>query len=173
MGLFWALRFSGLQSISCPVWYPYLSRNDIDKLESFQSMCTRIILPLINDYNGWLSQLKIEELSVHLNDLCLKYVSKVQFDDDHVCRSYLSCRRNLAGHHSMINFFLRNLFNSIPSNFCTQPYLFRCIIIKSIIYRCSLKNDTPYLCFVCVSLHFWNIIPSDWVSTAVLVEGLL
>ena len=31
--------------------------------------------------------------------------------------SYLNCRTKLAGHHSMINCFLRNLCNSIPSYF--------------------------------------------------------
>ena len=52
-------------------------------------MCTRIILPFIDDYDERLSQLNIEELSLHLNVLCLKYVSEVQSFDDHVCSELL------------------------------------------------------------------------------------
>ena len=89
IALFYKARILSVLSFACPVWYPYLSRNDIDKLESFQSLCTRIILPFIDDYDERLSQLNIEELSVHLNVLCLKYVSKVQSYDDHVCRELL------------------------------------------------------------------------------------
>ena len=55
----------------------------VDKLESFQSMCRRIILPSIDDYDEILSQLNIEELSVHLNVLCLKYYSNLCHFFDH------------------------------------------------------------------------------------------
>ena len=48
-------------------------------------MCTRRILPLTDDYDERLSKLNIEELSVHLNVLKLRYVSKVQSYEDHVC----------------------------------------------------------------------------------------
>ena len=35
---------------------------------------------------------------------------------------YFNCRKKLAGHHSMINCFLRNLFNSTPVLFFTLCY---------------------------------------------------
>ena len=46
------------------MWYPYVSKNGIEKLESVQSISTRIILPFIDNDNERLSQLNIKELSV-------------------------------------------------------------------------------------------------------------
>ena len=90
LSLFYKSRVLSVLSFACPVWYPYLSKIDVERLESFQSMCTRIILPSVDDYDDRLSQLNIDEISVHLNVLCLRYVSKVRSYEDHVCHELLN-----------------------------------------------------------------------------------
>ena len=59
-------------------------------------MCARIILPFIDDYDERLSQLNIEELSVHLNVVCLKYVFKVQSYDYHESRELLELSHKIG-----------------------------------------------------------------------------
>ena len=51
---------------------------------------------MIDNYEERLSQLNIEELSVHLNVFCLKYVSKVQSYDDHVCSELLELSQKVG-----------------------------------------------------------------------------
>ena len=56
IALFYKPRILSVLSLACLVWYPYLIRNDIEKLESFRSTHTKIILPFIDDYDERLSQ---------------------------------------------------------------------------------------------------------------------
>ena len=60
----------------------------------------------------------------HLSGTAWHYILKLiwrSFTFNLCAVSYLNCGRKLGGHHSMINCFLRNLFNSILSYFsCGQ-----------------------------------------------------
>ena len=69
IALFYKSRILSVLSFACPVWYPYLSQTEKERLENFQSLCTRIILPDVDDYDSRLSILKLEELRVHLDIL--------------------------------------------------------------------------------------------------------
>ena len=58
-------------SHAAPVWYPYLSKQNKELLEKYERLFLKIMLPLI------------DHSCVHLDILCLKYVSKVRSDPAH------------------------------------------------------------------------------------------
>ena len=67
----------------------HTSQNDKVKLERFQKLCTRIMIPYEVEYEERLSSLKLEELNIYLDILCLKYIAKVCCYDDHPCKKVL------------------------------------------------------------------------------------
>ena len=109
IALFYKSRILSILSFACPVWYPYLSQTEKERLENFQSLCTRIILPDVDDYDSRLSILKLEELRVHLDILCLRYVSKVRSNEDHVCYN-LTSLANKTGRTTFSDKILFKLF---------------------------------------------------------------
>ena len=109
IALFYKSRILSVLSFACPVWYPYLSQTEKERLENFQSLCTRIILPDVDDYDSRLSILKLEELRVHLDILCLRYVSKVRSNEDHVCNN-LTSLANKTGRTTFSDKILFKLF---------------------------------------------------------------
>ena len=76
-------------SYAAPSWFPHTSQNDKVKLERFQKLCTRIMIPYEEEYEERLSLLKLEELNIHLDILCLKYIAKVRDYDNHPCKKFL------------------------------------------------------------------------------------
>ena len=48
-----------------------------------------------DDYETRISILKLDELNVHLQILCFRYVAKVSSNDDHPCNPFLT-----KDHHS-------------------------------------------------------------------------
>ena len=58
------------------------------------SACIGLIDQLIEELN--FEELNIDGLSVHLNVLCLKYVSKVQSYNDHVCSELLELSQKIG-----------------------------------------------------------------------------
>ena len=47
------------------------------------------MIPYEEEYEERLSLLKLEELSIHIDILCLKYIAKVRDYDDHPCKKFL------------------------------------------------------------------------------------
>ena len=47
------------------------------------------MIPYGEEYEARLSLLKLEELNIHLDILCLKYIAKVRDYDDHPCKKFL------------------------------------------------------------------------------------
>ena len=47
------------------------------------------MIPYEEEYEERLSLLKLEELNIHLDILCLKYIAKVRDYDDHPCKKFL------------------------------------------------------------------------------------
>ena len=85
---FYQSRVLSILAYAAPSWFPYLSKNDKEKLERLQKLCLRVILPDIDNYDERLSYLNLESLSVHLDITCLKYVSKVSSNTDHPLARY-------------------------------------------------------------------------------------
>ena len=75
---------------------PYLSQTEKERLENFQSLCTRIILPDVDDFDSRLSNPKLDEFPVNLDNLCLRYVFKVRSNDDRVCYNLTSLANKTA-----------------------------------------------------------------------------
>ena len=87
--LFYKSRILSVLSYAAPCWFPHTSQNDKVKLERFLKLCTRIMIPYEEEYEERLSLLKLEELNIHLDILCLKYIAKVRDYDDHSCKKFL------------------------------------------------------------------------------------
>ena len=86
--LFYKARILSVLTYAAPCWFPHTSQNDKVKLERFQKLCTRIMIPFEEEYEERLSLLKLEELNIHLDILCLEYIAKVCDYDDHPCKNF-------------------------------------------------------------------------------------
>ena len=87
--LFYKARILSVLLYAAPCWLPHTSQNDKVKLERFRKLCTRIMIPYEEEYGERLSLLKLEELNIHLDILCLKYIAKLCDYDDHPCQKFL------------------------------------------------------------------------------------
>ena len=68
----------------------HTSQNDKIKLERFQKFCTRIMIPYeVEMKRDFHCLIKLEELNIYLDILCLKYIAKVRDYDDHPCKKVL------------------------------------------------------------------------------------
>ena len=56
--LFYKARILSVLSYAAPCWFPHTSQNDKVKLERFQKLCTRIMIPYEEEYEERLSFLK-------------------------------------------------------------------------------------------------------------------
>ena len=92
------------------VWENY-SQTELtsDRIPFYSTFCTRIILPDVDDYDSRLSILKLEDLGIHLDILCLRYVSKVRSNEDHVCYNLISLA-NKTGRTTFSDNILFKLF---------------------------------------------------------------
>ena len=95
LALFYRARVLSVLSYAAPLWYPHITDKCKDKLEKHQRYCTRLMLSDEDDYETRLSILKLDELNVHLQILCFRYVAKVSSNDDHPCNPFLT-----KDHHS-------------------------------------------------------------------------
>ena len=87
--LFYEARLLSVLSYAAPCWFPHTPQNYKVKLERFQKLCTRIMIQYEEEYEERLLLLKLEELNIHLDILCLKYIAKVCDYDDHPCKKFL------------------------------------------------------------------------------------
>ena len=92
--LFYKARILSVLSYAAPCWFPHTSQNDKDKLERFQKLCTRIMIPYEEEYEERLSLLKLEELTIHLDILCFRYIAKVKEHENHPCKTFLEARNH-------------------------------------------------------------------------------
>ena len=74
--LFYKSRIISVLSYAAPVWYPYLSKQNKELLEKYERLCLKIMLPHIEHYTERLQFCGLSDICVHLDILCLKYVSK-------------------------------------------------------------------------------------------------
>jgi hypothetical protein len=49
--LYYSSIIRSLLTYACPAWFPSLSKQDIDKLETIQKRCLKIIFPNLDNYN--------------------------------------------------------------------------------------------------------------------------
>ena len=89
LALFYRARILPILSYGAPAWYPFISKDNKDKLEKYQRLCLRVILPFVDRYSDRLHQLNMIELNTHLDTCCLKYVSKVRSRTDHPLRDLI------------------------------------------------------------------------------------
>ena len=75
--LFYCSRIRSILTYAAPCWFSYLSHQDRDKLERYQRLCLRIILPHEDCYSKRLATLEICTLTQYLEDLCTQYVAKL------------------------------------------------------------------------------------------------
>ena len=54
-----------------------------------QRYCTKLMIYDEDDYECRLAKLKLDELNIHLQFLCLRYVMLVSSNDEHPCHSFL------------------------------------------------------------------------------------
>jgi hypothetical protein len=90
--LFYQARILSIISYAAPSWYPYIAKYDKDKLERYQRLCLFIILPRLEHYADRLAFLKLEELNVYLDIVCLRYANKILADDHHIFHCYIPGR---------------------------------------------------------------------------------
>ena len=90
--LFYQARILSIISYAAPSWYPYIAKYYKDKLERYQRLCLFIILPRQEHYADRLVFLKLEELNVYLDIVCLRYANKILADDHHILHRYIPGR---------------------------------------------------------------------------------
>ena len=96
---FYQARIVSIIIYAAASWYPFISKNDKTKLERYQSLCSRIILPHIDSYEERLKQLQINELNTQLDICCLKYVNRVQ-NESHPLNNYIPVAPDHLHHKS-------------------------------------------------------------------------
>ena len=89
LALFYRARILSILSYAAPCWYPHIADRDKDKLERFQKLCMKIIIPDEEDYETRLSILKLDEFHIHMDLLCFRFLSKVGSNDQHPCYRYI------------------------------------------------------------------------------------
>ena len=104
--IFYRTVIRSLLSYAAPGWFPYLSNNDIDKLERFQKLCLRIILPNVEHYCDRLDIAEMDYLNVYLDVLCLRYVTKLQSNTTHPLHHYI-IKKKLDSHSRRLNIVTR------------------------------------------------------------------
>ena len=114
--LFYKARILSVLLYAAPFWFPHTSQNDKVKLERFQKLCTRIMISYEEEYEERLSLPKLEELNIHLDVLCLKYIAKVRDYDDHPCKKFLKDQDHLSINRT--SFIHSNLFHKYTSLLC-------------------------------------------------------
>ena len=76
--LFYKAWIVSILTYSAPSWYPYITNNDKQKLEQYQRLCLKVILPQIENYDEQLGKLGLSEINTELDMSCLRYVEKVK-----------------------------------------------------------------------------------------------
>ena len=89
---FYQSAVRSILSYAAPCWFPFLSDNDITKLEKYQRLCLRIILPNIEHYRDRLHRAGLDELNVYLSMLCLRYFDKVRKFGNHPLHGHIPHR---------------------------------------------------------------------------------
>ena len=81
--LFYKARILSILTYAAPSWFPFIGKNDREKLENHQKMCLRLILPYSEHYEDRLHDLNMSELTVYMDLICLRYVEKVRQHQSH------------------------------------------------------------------------------------------
>ena len=81
--LFYKARILSILTYAAPSWFPFIGKNDREKLENHQKMCLRLILPYSEHYEDRLHDLNVSELTVYMDLICLRYVEKVRQHQSH------------------------------------------------------------------------------------------
>lgn len=80
--LFYRSRILPILTYAAPCWFPHLSGNDKDKLEKYQRLCLRIIMP-DGDYTERLVTLGLCKITEHLQCVCCGYVRMLTTNVSH------------------------------------------------------------------------------------------
>ena len=99
LALFYKARIVSILTYSAPSWYPYITNNDKQKLEQYQRLCLKVILPHIENYDEQLGKLGLSEINTELDMSCLRYVEKVK-SPNHPLNHYLPEAPNHLHHKS-------------------------------------------------------------------------
>ena len=91
---FYKSRVVPLLTYAAPCWFPQLSNKDIERLEKYQRLCLRVMLPNLADSNTRQAVSSVEDVNIRLSTLCFRYITKAQSDDDHPLHSYTTTVRS-------------------------------------------------------------------------------
>ena len=83
LALFYKSRITPLLSYAAPAWYPMISKQDRERLEKYQRLCLRVILPNVTHTDERQQITGIDDINVQLDISCLRYVDKVRSNADH------------------------------------------------------------------------------------------
>ena len=88
------VQCSPVTHICCTLLVSQLSNKDIERLEKYQRLCLRVMLPNLADSDTRQVVSGVEDVNIRLSTLCLRYITKVQSDDDHPLHSYTTTVRS-------------------------------------------------------------------------------
>ena len=100
---FYQSRILPIITYAAPMWYPLISQCDRERLEKYQRLCLRIILPHVDDTETRLAMTGLDDINVVLGVACLKYANKVLQDVHHPLHSYTQIHRISARSGRVIN----------------------------------------------------------------------
>ena len=100
---FYQSRILPIITYAAPMWYPLISQCDRERLEKYQRLCLRIILPYVDDTGTRLAMTSLDDINVVLGVACLKYANKVLQDVHHPLHSYTQIHRISARSGRVIN----------------------------------------------------------------------
>ena len=87
--LFYKARVIPLLTYAAPSWYPFLAQYSKDKLERYQRLCLRIILPHVDGYDNRLSHVGLTTIISQLETICKRYAAKITAKPEHALYDYI------------------------------------------------------------------------------------
>ena len=115
-----------------------LCNKDIERLEKYQRLCLRVMLPNLADSDTRDAVSGVEDVNIRLNTLCLRYITKVQSDNEHPLHSYTTTGRTSehSGRHikskSRTSMRSKSLFQRFLQ--CHFYFYDMCVVLYIIMY---------------------------------------
>lgn len=87
-----------MMTYACPSWFPSITKYDMDRLESIQRLCLKMVFPDLDHYCDRLAAANITTLQCYMSELCSSYSAKVIPTPSHRLAHLVPARQSANKH---------------------------------------------------------------------------